>query len=213
MWTWYQSSYWKFPAIVQEMLPEQHNVLLLITCSSQRGENFHKPYPSRVLALSMRISQGHLFLLYFLEGPSKGIHTFPKMPSTDWGPCPCSGIGQRNRYPPVVHPTTDCHAYCCSAFPLSCPSRAVLYLKGLEELEFGKFCITRITADGTERGICMVSLQLNSRVSSWTAGDGWHGQKAAHENRSSIKHMAKKNIGKHTWNLHRLMLSCTFSAS
>lgn len=118
MWTWYQSSYWKFPAIVQEMLPEQHNVLLLIMCSSQRGENFHKPYPSKVLALSMRISQGHLFLLYFLEGPSKGIHTFPKMPSTDWGPCPCSGIGQRNPYPPVVHPTTDCHAYCWALYVL-----------------------------------------------------------------------------------------------
>lgn len=117
------------------------------------------------------------FLLYFIEGPSWGFtpsqrcHPQAEFLSLFWDgseePVPTSGA-HPNWLPCLLLSNI------CSTFPLSCPGRAVLYLKGLEELEFGKFCITRITADGIERDICMkVSLRLNSRVSSWAAGDGW----------------------------------------
>lgn len=216
MWIWYQSFHWKFPATLQEMLPEQHSVLLLIMCSSQRSESFREPYPSRVSALSMRTSQGHPFFALLSWRSFLGDSHLPKDAIHRLNSCPCSGMGQRNWYPPVVHTPTGCHAYCWAIYvPLSRWAAQVEQFctwKGWKNSSLESF-VLQGSQQMALRGTFAWRFHYGS-TAGWAAGQqGMDGQKAAHENRSSIKHMAKKNIGKHTRNLHRLVLSCTFSAS
>lgn len=102
----------------------------------------------------------------------------------------------------------------CFFYPLSCPSRAVSYLKGLEELEFGVFHTRSITADGIVRGI----LRLKVLGRTWQQGDqlGSRRQDAVRKLHMRTEALYstwwRKTLG-NTRNRHWLMLLSTFSAS
>jgi len=175
MWIWYQSFHWKFPATLQEMLPEQHSVLLLITCSSQRSESFREPYPSRVSALSMRTSQGHPFFALLYWRSFLGDSHLPKDAIHRLNSCPCSGMGQRNWYPPVVHTPTGCHAYCWAIYvPLSRWAAQVEQFctwKGWKNSSLESF-VLQGSQQMALRGTFAWRFHYGS-TAGWAAGDGW----------------------------------------
>lgn len=142
--------------------------------------------------LSIKASQGQVFLHFFLGRPQWGLQIFLRMPFRD---CLClsSKREERNWHQQELHAQTACCTYHWAKYlyMLNCPSRTKHhFFNGWKNLSLGYF---------PPLASQQMLLRANFASRFWAEPGQKTGccQKATQENRAFIQHTVKENIGKH----------------